>query len=150
MDPDVPMTNSVSALRRRAPLRRGMTLIEVILAIVILSGAMLGLANFGRKFQHLTSVSSNQTLASDLATQRLEDVKGFRTYSTLVSTYNATTEVVPVLDSAYIGFQRSTTVTRCSGCPTATNDYVTVTVSVKLLADTSFVPIKKTTIIAKF
>ena len=150
MDPDVSMTISVSTLRRRSQLRRGMTLIEVILAIVILSGAMLGLANFGRKFQHLTSVSSNQTLASDLATQRLEDVKGYRVYSTLVSTYNGTTEVFPVLDTTYIGFQRVTTVAPCAGCPTAINDYVTVTVSVKLLADTSFVPIKKTTIIAKF
>ena len=150
MDPDVPMTRIVISPRRRAPLRHGMTLIEVILAIVILSGAMLGLANFGRKFQHLTSVSSNQTLASDLATQRLEDVKGFRVYSSLVATYNGVTEVVPVLDSTYIGFQRTTTVARCALCPTATNDYVTVTVSVKLLADTSFVPIKKTTIIAKF
>lgn len=150
MDPDVPMTSAVTTLPLRAPVRRGMTLIEVILAIVILSGAMLGLANFGRKFQHLTSVSSNQTLASDLATQRLEDIKGFRVYSTLVSTYNATTEVVPALDSTYIGFQRTTTVARCAGCPTATNDYVTVTVAVSLLADTSFVPIKKTTIIAKF
>ena len=150
MEPDVPMTTALTTLRRRAPLRRGMTLIEVILAIVILSGAMLGLANFGRKFQHLTSVSSNQTLASDLATQRLEDVKGARVYSTLVSTYNATTEVFPVLDTTYIGFQRVTTVAPCAGCPTATNDYVTVTVAVTLLADASFVPIKKTTIIAKF
>jgi prepilin-type N-terminal cleavage/methylation domain-containing protein len=150
MDPDVPMTNVVSAPRRRTQLRRGMTLIEVILAIVILSGAMLGLANFGRKFQHLTAVSSNQTLASDLATQRLEDVKGFRVYSSLVATYNATTEVVPALDSAYIGFQRVTTVARCALCPTATNDYVTVTVAVTLLADSTFTPIKKTTIIAKF
>ena len=149
MDPDVPMTNSVTSLRRRAPLRRGMTLIEVILAIVILSGAMLGLANFGRRFQHLTSVSSNQTLASDLATQRLEDIKGFLAYSTLIATYNGITELFPV-DSTYKGFQRVTTVARCAGCPTATNDYTTVTVAVTFPADATFAAIKKTTIIAKF
>ena len=149
MDPDVPMTNCMTTVRHRTRLRRGMTLIEVILAIVILSGAMLGLANFGRRFQHLTSVSSNQTLASDLAAQRLEDVKGFRSYSTLVATYNGITETYPT-DSTYKGFQRVTTVSPCAGCPTATNDYVTVTVAVTFPADTSFAAIKKTTIIAKF
>ena len=72
MDSDDPMTHTTTGFRRATQARRGMTLIEVILAIVILSGAMLGLANFGRKFQHATSESSSQTLASDLAAQRLE------------------------------------------------------------------------------
>ena len=130
---------------RRA--RRGMTLIEVILAVVILSGAMLGLANFGRKFQHTTSESSNQTLASDLATQRLEDVKGARVYSTLVSTYNNITETYAT-DPVYKGFTRYTKVTRCDTTATPKNDYVTVTVSVT--GNQLPAAITKTTIIAAF
>jgi len=124
-----------------------MTLIEVILAIVILSGAMLGLANFGRKFQHNTSDTSNQTLASDLATQRLEEIKGYRVYATIVATYNSTTETFGS-DPVYKGFTRVTAATRCSGCPTATNDYVTLTVTVT--GNQLVTPMKKTTIIAAF
>jgi Tfp pilus assembly protein PilV len=124
-----------------------MTLIEVILAIVILSGAMLGLANFGRKFQHQTSDSTSQTLASDLATQRLEQIKGWRVYSTLASTFNGVSETF-ASDATYRGFTRTTAAVRCSGCPTATNDYVTVTVTVT--GNTLTTAIKKTTIIAAF
>ena len=64
-------TTPVPTRRAAARARRGMTLIEVIMSIVILSGAMLGLANFVRKFQHGVSDTSSQTLASDLSTQRL-------------------------------------------------------------------------------
>ena len=147
MDSDDPMTHTTTGFRRATQARRGMTLIEVILAIVILSGAMLGLANFGRKFQHATSESSSQTLASDLAAQRLEDIKGYRVYSTLAATYNGTTETYAT-DSTYKGFTRSTAAVRCSGCPTTTNDYITVTVSVTGNGLTT--ALKKTTIIAKF
>ena len=60
---------------RRGSGRTGMTLVEVIIAMAILGGAMLGLANFGRKFQHATQDASNQSLASDLATQRIEEIQ---------------------------------------------------------------------------
>ena len=76
------------------PNRRGMTLIEVIIAIVILSLTMLGLANFSRIFQHSTSDTTMMALASDLAIARVEEVKGYRVYSTLVTTYGSTTETV--------------------------------------------------------
>ena len=142
------MTAPLRSVPRRSRLpRRGMTLIEVIIAIVILSGAMLALANFSRKFQHTTSDTSNTTLASDLATQRLEEIKGYRVYSTLVATFNAVTETW-ASDPVYKGFTRVTAATRCAGCPTATNDYITVTVTVT--GNTLTTPMKKTTIIAKF
>ena len=132
-------------LRRLA--RRGMTLIEVMLAVVILSVTMLGLANFMRKFQHLTSDTTNSTLASDLATQRVETVKGWRKYSTLISTYNGVTETF-ASDPVYVGFTRTTKVVTCSGCPSATNDYVIVTVSVT--GNNLATALTKTTYIAKF
>lgn len=133
-------------LRRRAR-SRGMTLIEVILAIVILSGAMLGLANFGRLFQHATSDAASQALASDLATQRIESIKAYTVYSTLAATYNGITETYAT-DPVYHGFTRITAAVRCSGCPNGTNDYITITVSVS--GNNMPATIKKTTIIAKF
>jgi Tfp pilus assembly protein PilV len=124
-----------------------MTLIEVIIAVVILSAAMLGLANFVRQFQHTTSTTSTQTLASDLATTRLEAVKGDRVYATLVTNYNGVVETFSS-NPVYVGFTRTTAVTRCASCPTTTNDYVTVTVTVT--GNNLPVPMKKTTVIAAF
>ena len=126
--------------------RAGMTLIEVIIAVVILSTAMLGLANFVRQFQHTTSDTSTQTLASDLATQRLEEIKANRAYGTLVATYNGIVETFATLP--YNGFTRTTTAAHCSGCPTATNDYTTITVAIT--GNNLTTTMKKTTIIAAF
>jgi prepilin-type N-terminal cleavage/methylation domain-containing protein len=139
------MTKSTMQFRSRV--RRGMTLIEVMIAIVILSGAMIGLAKFGGNFEHTTATSADMELASDLATQRIEQIKAFRTYSTLVATYNNVTDTY-TSDPVYKGFTRVTKATRCSGCPTAFNDYTTVTVTVSGRSLVS--PIAKTTIIAVF
>jgi Tfp pilus assembly protein PilV len=123
-----------------------MTLVEVILAIVILSGTMLGLGNFARKFQNANSGSSSKTLASDLATQRIADITNYRPYSSLVANYDGTTESYTT--GLYKGFTRTTTATRCSGCPTATNDYITVTVSVT--GNDLTAAVTKTVVIAAF
>jgi prepilin-type N-terminal cleavage/methylation domain-containing protein len=138
-------TQQVPHVARRSPTpRRGMTLIEVILAIVILSGAMLGLARFGQQFQRNTSSSSTQVIASDLATQRLETIKGVRNYASLVTTYGATAETF-VGDPVYGGFTRYTKAVATS---TSTDDYVTVTVSIA--GNNLTTAIKKSTKIAKF
>jgi prepilin-type N-terminal cleavage/methylation domain-containing protein len=129
------------ATRRR---RAGMTLVEVIVALVIMTGAMFGLANFVRKYQHATQDASNITLASDLATQRIEEIKGDRSYTTLVATYNGTSTTYT--DVLYKGFTRATAAVRTG--PNSTNDYVTVTVTVTRNNMTN--PMKKTTIIAAF
>ena len=123
-----------------------MTLVEVILAIVILSGTMLGLGNFARKFQSANTGSTTKTLASDLASQRIEEVRAYRPYASIVATYGSTSESFTA--GPYIGFTRTTTSVRCASCPTATNDYVTITVSVtgNGLAEA----ITKTVIIAAF
>ena len=131
----------------RRVVRRGMTLIEVMISIVILSGAMLGLAKFGKNFQHTTSTSSDMSLASDLAVARIEQIKAFRVYLSLVATYNGTTETFAT-DPIFKGFTRKTYVTRCAGCPTLINDYITVTAIVS--GNSLAAPISKTTIIAVF
>lgn len=123
-----------------------MTLVEVILAIVILSGAMLGLGNFTRKFQNANSGSTTKTLASDLAAQRIAEVQAYRPYSSIVSTYHSSAESFS--SGTYVGFTRTTYAVRCSGCPTATNDYITVTVSVS--GNDLTAAVTKTVIIAAF
>jgi prepilin-type N-terminal cleavage/methylation domain-containing protein len=133
----------------RSGLRRGMTLIEVMIAIVILSGAMLGLAKFGGKFEHTTATANDLSLASDLAVARVEQVKAFRVYATLVATYNNTTDTYAT-DPVYKGFTRTTKVTLCSACAPnpPLNNYTTVTVTVS--GRSLAAPISKTTIIALF
>jgi prepilin-type N-terminal cleavage/methylation domain-containing protein len=126
---------------------RGMTLIEVMIAIVILSGAMLGLAKFGGKFEHTTATASDMSLASDLAVARVEQIKAYRVYTSLVATYNNITETYPS-DPVYKGFTRVTRATRCASCPTVNNDYITVTATVS--GRSLVAPIAKTTIIALF
>ncbi|MCC7195192.1 MAG: prepilin-type N-terminal cleavage/methylation domain-containing protein [Gemmatimonadaceae bacterium] len=125
---------------------RGMTLVEVILAIVILSGTMLGLGNFSRKFQAANTGSTTKTLASDLAAQRIAEVEAYRPYSAIVGAYNGTVE--PFAAGTYTGLTRTTRAVRCVGCPTATNDYVTVTVSVT--GNDLAAAVTKTTVIAAY
>ncbi len=123
-----------------------MTLVEVILAIVILSGTMLGLGNFARKFQSANSGSTSKTLASDLAAQRVAEILAYRPYSSIVSTYHNTSE--SFTSGTYKGFTRTTLAVRCSSCPTATNDYITVTVSVT--GNDLTAAVSKTVVIAAF
>jgi prepilin-type N-terminal cleavage/methylation domain-containing protein len=140
------MTHS-NTVRSAVRARRGMTLVEVMIAIVIMSGAMIGLAKFGGQFEHTTATAADMSLASDLATARIEQVKAFRTYTSIVATYNGTTQTY-VGDPVYNGFTVKTVAVRCAGCPTASNDYVTVTATTTGRSLVS--PIAKTTIIAVF
>jgi prepilin-type N-terminal cleavage/methylation domain-containing protein len=146
----IPGLRAPSAARRprtrRAGAARGMTLIEVILAIVILTGVMLGLGNFTRKFQSANTGATTKSLASDLAAQRIADIQGYRPYSSIVATFNSTSE--SYTSGVYTGFTRTTAATRCSGCPTATNDYITVTVSVT--GNDLSATVTKTVVIAAF
>ena len=132
----------MSASRRR---RAGFTLIEIILALSILAGSLLGMAMFVRNFTKATTDTTVRTLANDLVNSRVEAVKGWRVYSTMVATFNATTETWSTT-SMYTGFTRRTYAVRTG--PTATADYITVTVTVTGRGLTSTA--KTTTIIAAF
>ncbi len=128
-----------------------MTLIEVIIAVMILSGVLIGLSNFTRRFQHLTSNHDALAIASELATGRLEVVNLHRRYSTLVATFDGTTETSatsganPSMSNAP-GYSRTTSVVRTG--PSATQDYVTVTVTVTQAA--IGMTIRKSLVIAAF
>ena len=110
-----------------------MTRIEVIISVMILSGVLIGLSNFTRRFQSLTNNHDALAIASELATARLEVVAQHRVYLTLLATFDgtvetsATTAANPPMTQA-IGYTRTTTAVRTG--PTSTADYLTVTVTV--------------------
>ncbi len=136
--------------RRRVP-RTGMTLIEVIIAVMILSGVLIGLSNFTRRFQRLTTNHAALATASELATARLEIVAQHRIYATLVATFNGTTETSATSAASppmtgYPGYTRSTAVVRTG--PSTTADYVTATVTVTHVPTGT--TIKKSLVIAAF
>jgi Tfp pilus assembly protein FimT len=128
-----------------------MTLIEVIIAVMILSGVLIGLSNFTRRFQQLTNNHDALAIASELATGRLEAVELHRPYSTLVSTFDGTSETSATSTAnppmtGYPGYTRTTAAVRTG--PTTTADYVTVTVTVTHSATSTTV--RKSMVLAAF
>ncbi|MEK0430219.1 MAG: hypothetical protein RL139_23 [Gemmatimonadota bacterium] len=107
-----------------------MTIIEVVFAILILSGVTLAMATFGRSFTNASNSAAWFVLASDLATGRLEAIRAESNYSAL-SGYagtetSATTTAVPSMAYAP-GFTRITTVQRDS---TSGHDWTRITVTI--------------------
>ena len=125
---------------RRMRRRSGMTLIEVMIALVILTGALLGMGKFITSFSHATSDGALSSVASDLVLDRLETIKGSNSYA-LLDSYNATELTIP----GFTGYKRVTQVTRTLN---ATADYKAVTVTVSNPGLNT--PVKKSTIIAAF
>jgi prepilin-type N-terminal cleavage/methylation domain-containing protein len=121
--------------------RRGMTLIEVMIALSIITTAMLGLGAFLPNFMHVSAQGTIQSAASDLAVTQVETIKAWPTYSTLQSTFAGT----------------KTGLTNCLGCTmttvithttTALADYETV--SVTITGSNVLPAVEKTTAIASF
>src|SRR5579872_5900965 len=97
------------ALRRAA--RSGMTLIEVMVSLTIITTALLAFGAFLTRFMHVSSQSTADSIAMDLAVSRVEQIKAWPTYSTLETTFNAT----------------ESSLTNCTGCVRTT--LITHTVS---------------------
>ena len=123
--------------------RRGLTLIEVIVSMVILTGVLLGMASFAVRFMRATTTSDTRTIAVNLAEQRIAEVRSSPNYSGLEANYAGTEAAI----AGFTGYTRVTTIVRTGGPrPTYTNDYKTVTVSVTGPGLTQ--PIKKTVVVA--
>lgn len=126
-----------SGRRRRA----GFSLVEVIIALSILAGVLLGLGGFMTTFAQHTSRNTARARAADLVTGRLEFMRGVSRYDALAS--HAKTE--SVIDG-FDGFTRVTSVSRVRNDST---DHMIVTVratNAYLAPDT----LRKSTIIASF
>jgi prepilin-type N-terminal cleavage/methylation domain-containing protein len=129
------------SVRRRGWIaRRGMTLMEVMVALVILTGALLGMGRFITSFSHATTDGALSSTASDLVLDRLEYLKATTPYTNL-SSYAGTEAAIP-------GYPNYTRITQVLRTNTASTDYtaITVTVSHPSLAKS----VKKTTIISAF
>lgn len=124
--------------------RKGMTLIEVMMAVMILATAMLSIAGFMGKFAHIVAVSDVKNTANELASQRLEEIKNAPRYSAIDTLYPGTV----ALGTPYAGYTQQTLVTHTGGGPSDLYDYKTVTV--RVLNPRLGTPIKRTTIIAAF
>ncbi len=124
--------------------RKGMTLVEVMIAITILATAALSLAAFMAKFGHAVAVADVKNTASELAAQRLEAIKNAPRYAAIDTLYPGT----EVLTTPYVGYNRRTLVSHFGGGPSDFYDYRTVTVIVTNPRLTT--PVKRSTIIAAF
>src|SRR6185503_17809266 len=108
----------VTAYTARTP-RRGLTLVEVIVALSILGGVLLALGMFSARLSQATGSSRIRITASQLAADRLEVVKSAPRYTAIESLYVATEGTI----SGYPGYQRRTWVQRVGGALTDTIDY---------------------------
>lgn len=107
--------------------RRGMTLMEVIVAMTILAGALLTLAAFASRLSATSAAAKLDATADELASDRLEVAKNKRTYAAIDSLI--ATENPPPGDRG-VGFVRKTAVKRVGGAVTDSMDYRIVTVEV--------------------
>lgn len=117
--------------RVRARRRSGLSLIEVMVALGLLGGVMLGLGMFTAKMSQSTSGAYLRMRAAHLASNRIDSVKLAVRYSAIESLYVATETNLkgdPATDNTR--FTRQTWVTRVGGAVTDTTDYKLVTVQV--------------------
>lgn len=131
---------------RRFRNRSGFSLVEVIVALAILTGALLGLALFVSRMAHDASESRLLGTANELVTNRIEAIKAIRNYASIDSC--AITESSIAGSSTYVGYARQTLVEHVGGGPADSVDYRIITVTVTNPEMSS--PVKKTTAIAAF
>ena len=65
--------------------RRGMSLIEVMVAMLILTGVLLVLGNFSARFAQANGQAHLVITANEIATSRLDDLRNQPTYASLDS-----------------------------------------------------------------
>jgi Tfp pilus assembly protein PilV len=110
---------------RRLQNRDGFTLVEVVVASVILTGALLAMAGFSMRYQQIDAAGRSLSRASQAAAQRMEAVRSSTPYNGL--------DTMAVSESAvegFPGYQRVTSVTHVGGTTSDTLDYRIVTVRV--------------------
>ncbi len=123
--------------------QRGMTLLEVIVAMSILATVLLGMGQFAVNFTRSERQSEARTLAVNLAAQRLAQVRASPNYSGLDSAFSGTETAIP----GFPGFVRQTTIVHTGGPrPTYTDDYRTITVVVSSAALAA--PVQETVVVA--
>ncbi len=124
--------------------RRGMTLIEIMIALVILSSVMLGMGAFMGAYGRAVGTGSARASARELVAECIEYVKGATNYTTIETLYGGMETGI----AGYPGFTRRTLVMRVGGQPGDRFDHKVVTVVVN--GPGLEKPVKKTSVIAAF
>lgn len=124
--------------------RKGMTLVEVLVAVVLLAGVLLGMGAFSAAMARTSGTARVTASATQLVADRLEIVKTAPRYTAIESLYVALESSIP----GQSGYTRKTLVRRVGGQPTDSIDYKIVTVEVSHAAIAK--PVRKSTIIAPF
>ena len=133
----------IAQTRAPAP-RRGISLLETMVALTILATALLGMAEYGRRFAKTNGNAMTTNSALDLATERIERVKAERNYVTIDTL--AGTRTIPVtVNGVTLSYSQVTQIVQTIN---AFVNYKTVTVTVTRA--TMAKPVKKTTAISRF
>jgi prepilin-type N-terminal cleavage/methylation domain-containing protein len=137
----------VKALTGRTRARAGFTLMEVMVATIILGGALLALANFAAKFARANATASVSLTANELAVEKVE--AGVKMKSTYIGIDSLRGTEATIPGTQYAGYSRRTDVTRVGGrVGIDPMDYKVVTVTVthaRLLQ-----PVARTVVVAAF
>jgi Tfp pilus assembly protein PilV len=129
------------SMKRRGR-RLGGALLEVLIALAILGGSLLGMAEYGRRYARTNANSFLLSNSLDLAAARVERVKSERNYTSMDTLAGTQNGVLVGTDSRY------RVVTAITRTQTSQLDYKTVTVTVTHPAMSS--PVRKTSAIARF
>jgi prepilin-type N-terminal cleavage/methylation domain-containing protein len=122
--------------------RRGFTLIEVMLAVVLLAIVLVSVARYNSQFLHTVSTSTVRTVAAEVARERISLVDMDPSYTTLAATWVNDSLNFP----GYPRMRRVTSVSRVTG-NTPPRDYTIITVRVS--EPTMGQPIDVTTVVAQ-
>jgi Tfp pilus assembly protein PilV len=120
--------------------RRGISLLEVMVALTILGTTLIGMAEYGRRYARTNANSAMLNNALDLASARLERVKAERNYTSM--------DTLATTETAIPGYPSYTRVTAILQTLNAQYAYKTVTVTVTHPSMPTAV--KKTSAIARF
>src|SRR5690242_16884147 len=107
--------------------RRGFTLIEVMIALVILMVVVMGMAQLTATMTHSVTTGGQQQAAVELAEGRVAQIQADPNYPALESLYVATESSFPTLP----GFTRQTVILHDTGTAAARHDWKRATITVQ-------------------
>lgn len=120
-----------------------MTLVEVMMALVILAVVLVGMGRFAFNFSRTERQAEARTIAVSLADQRLSLIRATPNYSGMIANFAGTEATI----AGFPGYSRTTTIVHTGGPrPTYTNDYMTITVTVASPALSA--PVSETVVVA--